>query len=115
MRNEPNARIHVVAGAVAILLGLVLKIGVGDWRWIALAIALVFAAEAFNTAIEQICNRLSPQADPVVKIVKDVAAGAVLVCAIAAAAIGIRALRASPAAVRRHGRDERGSDRLRRR
>ena len=54
-----------------------------------LAIALVFTAEALNTAIEQVCNLVSPRPDPVVKVVKDVAAGAVLVCAVAAAAIGV--------------------------
>ncbi len=87
--HEPNARIHVVAALLAVLLGVLLNIGAGDWRWIALAIALVFAAEALNTAVEQVCNLVSPGPDPVVKVAKDVAAGAVLVCAVAAAAIGI--------------------------
>ncbi len=89
VRNEPNARIHVVAGVLAIIVGILLNIGAAEWRWIALAIALVFAAEALNTAIEQVCNLVSPRPDPLVKVAKDVAAGAVLVCAVTAAAIGV--------------------------
>jgi diacylglycerol kinase len=60
--------------------------------WLILSIGLVWAAEAGNTAIEQLCNLVHQARHPTVKRVKDVAAGAVLLCAIAAAAIGAMTL-----------------------
>ena len=87
-RHEHNAWIHLAASASAIGAGLTLHISLADWRWLILSIALVFAAEAGNTAIEQLCNLVHPARHPVVKRIKDVAAGAVLLCAMGAAAIG---------------------------
>ena len=49
----------------------------------------VLAAEAFNTAIERLVNLVSPQWHPIAGEVKDIAAGAVLITAIAAAIIGL--------------------------
>ena len=50
---------------------------------------MVLAAEGFNTAIERLVDLVSPDFHPVAGDVKDVAAGAVLICAIAAAIIGM--------------------------
>lgn len=58
------------------------------WRWLILAIGLVLAAEALNTAVEQCCNAVSREFNPAIKAAKDVAAGAVLICASCAALIG---------------------------
>ena len=49
----------------------------------------VIAAELFNTAIEKLVDLVSPQQHPVAGQVKDIAAGAVLVCAATAAIIGL--------------------------
>jgi diacylglycerol kinase (ATP) len=49
---------------------------------------MVLAAEGFNTAIERLVDLVSPDYHPIAGDVKDVAAGAVLICAIAAAIIG---------------------------
>lgn len=87
-RNEPNMRIHVVAGVVAAIFGLLLHIDATDWRWLILAIGLVLAAEAMNTAVEQACNAVSRTHNPSIKAAKDVAAGAVLITAVVAALIG---------------------------
>ena len=87
-RNEPNARIHLAASLAAMGAGLYLDLGWADWRWILLAMALVWIAEALNTAVEQVCNLVCPGPSPQVKAAKDVAAAAVLVAAIAPAAIG---------------------------
>ena len=57
-----------------------------------LAIAIVWVSEAFNTAIEAICNLISPEVNSLVKVAKDVGAGAVLLCASAAAIIGVLTL-----------------------
>ena len=49
---------------------------------------MVLAAEGFNTAIERLVDLVSPDFHPIAGDVKDVAAGAVLICAIAAAIVG---------------------------
>jgi diacylglycerol kinase (ATP) len=49
--------------------------------------ALVWIAETINTAIEHLCDVVSPQIQPSVKLSKNIAAGAVLIAAIAAALI----------------------------
>ncbi len=88
LRTQHNAWIHLVATAVVIVAGLALQIAAADWRWIVLAIALVWVAEIVNTAFEHLCDVVQPEFHVSVKTAKDVAAGAVLVAAIAAAIIG---------------------------
>jgi diacylglycerol kinase (ATP) len=92
LRHEANARIHAAAAVGAVAAGLIFRISLADWRWIMLAVALVWSAEAFNTALERLCDRVTPAQDELVRIAKDVAAGAVLVAAIAAALIGAATL-----------------------
>jgi len=87
-RSEPNMRIHIVASLCVVALGLILQIPMSEWRWLVIAIATVFVAEALNTAIEQACNATSREFNPAIKAAKDVAAGAVLIAAIAAGLIG---------------------------
>jgi diacylglycerol kinase (ATP) len=87
-RSEHNAWIHLAATVCAIALGLLLRISANDWRWIAAAIAIVWLAEAFNTVIERLCDVVSPDFDQRIGQAKDVAAGGVLIAALAAALIG---------------------------
>ncbi|KQM21323.1 diacylglycerol kinase family protein [Novosphingobium sp. Leaf2] len=89
VQKEHNAWVHIVASVGAIATGLILQISVSDWRWVVLAIALVWLAEAFNTAIEDLCNRICPEFDSAIGRIKDLAAGGVLMASIAAAGIGI--------------------------
>jgi diacylglycerol kinase (ATP) len=65
-----------------------LRVSAGDWCWIILAISIVWTAEALNTAFEFLADAASPEFHPLVRDAKDVAAGAVLVTAIAAGIIG---------------------------
>ncbi|EIZ78391.1 diacylglycerol kinase [Novosphingobium sp. Rr 2-17] len=92
VQEEHNAWVHIAASIGAIFAGLILEISVADWRWIVLAIAMVWLAEAFNTAIEDLCNRICPEFDPAIGRIKDLAACGVLVASIAAAVIGILTL-----------------------
>ena len=89
VRSEHNAWLHLAATGAVIGTCLTLEIDSADWRWIAVAVLWVWSAEAFNTSIEQICNVVSPKFDERIRIVKDVAAGAVLVSATGAALIGV--------------------------
>ena len=88
LANEANARIHLAASIAAIALGLWLGLTRGEWCWIAVAIALVWMAEALNSALEALADAVHPARDPRVGRAKDLAAGAVLVAAIASAVIG---------------------------
>ena len=87
VRNEANMRIHVAAAIAAVTAGIVLRISAEEWRWLILAITLVIAGEALNTAIEQACDAIGGRSEPI-RRAKDVAAGGVLMLAIAAALIG---------------------------
>lgn len=82
-RHERNAKIHLVAAILVIVAGFIFHISSGEWCTVILCIAGMFMGEGFNTAIEALCDKVSPQKDPLIKIAKDVAAGAVLLFAIA--------------------------------
>jgi diacylglycerol kinase (ATP) len=88
VRNEHNAWIHALVSLSVVGAGGILQISANDWRWIVVSIGLVWIGEALNTAVEQLCNLVSPQPHPLIKASKDVAAGAVLICAVTAAIIG---------------------------
>ncbi len=82
LRNEHNAWIHCLAAIVAITGGWFLEISKVEWLFVLGAIFLVFALEMINTAIEHLCDAVTLEDNPHIKIAKDVAAGAVLVGAI---------------------------------
>jgi diacylglycerol kinase (ATP) len=89
LRREHNAWIHGAATIAVIGLGVRLNVSAADWRWLIVAIAMVLAAEALNTAFERLCDLVSPGSTELVRTAKDVAAGAVLLLAIGAALIGL--------------------------
>jgi len=60
-----------------------------EWRWVILAIGLVWLAEAINTAIERLANAITIEPNASIGYAKDVAAGAVLIATIVASAIGL--------------------------
>ncbi len=84
-----NMKIHLMAAAWALIL--VWTSGYGRDYYIAVlvACALVIGAECFNSAIEKLCDRVTTEKDEFVRAAKDMAAGAVLICAIVAVAIGL--------------------------
>lgn len=87
LASQYNAWIH--AAATTTVIGAGVAIGVGRLEWIALVLAItsVWTAEALNTAFEFLCDVASPDFHPLVEKAKDVAAGAVLLCAVGATAI----------------------------
>jgi len=88
IRCQRNAWIHGVATLVVLTTAFLLRVSAADWCWIILAISIVWTAEALNTAFEFLADAASPEFHPLVRDAKDVAAGAVLVTAMAAAVIG---------------------------
>lgn len=88
VRDEHNARIHLVAAIVASVVGFWLKISAMEWIAVVGCIGIVIATEAMNSAIEAVCDKVSPEKHELIKKAKDCGAAAVLIVSIAAAAIG---------------------------
>ncbi len=88
-KTTPNALIHLAIFVSALMFGFVFHITYIEWVLIVLAAALVFVAEAFNTAIEIDIDLTSPEFHPYARDTKDVAAGAVLLASIFAAVVGL--------------------------
>ena len=89
LRTQRNTWIHVTIAILAILLGIVLRISAVEFAMIFVAITVVFIAEMFNTVFELCVDLASPEYNPLAKIAKDVAAGAVLLSAMLAVVIGL--------------------------
>ncbi len=89
LKTTHNVWIHLLILALAVTLGAFYEISHIDWILLILAATSVLAAEVFNTAIEIDINLTSPEFHPYARDTKDIAAGAVLLTAIAATIIGI--------------------------
>ena len=87
--KEQNLSFHLIAAMAVIIAGIVLGITRTEWIMVVMCIGTVIAAELFNTAIEKLVDLVSPERHPVAGRVKDIAAGAVLIRAVAAAIIGL--------------------------
>jgi diacylglycerol kinase (ATP) len=85
---ERNARLHLGATFLAILLGLVVGLSAAEWLWIVLAIGWVWTAETFNTSIERLADAVTMERDDRIGAIKDMAAAGVLVSAVGALIIG---------------------------
>ncbi len=88
-RSEANAKIHLVAAILVLIAGFFFEISTVEWCIVALCIALVFSAEALNTAVEKLTDLVTEDYHPLAKNAKDIAAGAVLIIAIGAATAGL--------------------------
>jgi diacylglycerol kinase (ATP) len=89
IKQEHNVWIQVVAAIVAIVLGFVFHINKTEWIAVILCIGFVFSSEVMNTSIEKLTDRVSPQESEKAGMIKDIAAGAVLVAAITALVVGL--------------------------
>jgi diacylglycerol kinase (ATP) len=87
--REHNARIHVVATFGVIIAGLVLNVTRTEAAILAIVTGLVWVAEIFNTCVERLADLITKERHPGIKIVKDLAAGAVLTAAITAVIVAL--------------------------
>ncbi|SFE40983.1 diacylglycerol kinase family protein [Spirosoma endophyticum] len=88
-RYENNAKVHLLLAILVVAAGAYLELSRTEWAIILTQIGLVWAAEAFNTAIEKLCDFVSPGLHPQIKAIKDISSGAVLILAITAVVIGL--------------------------
>ncbi|MGI4873946.1 MAG: diacylglycerol kinase family protein [Janthinobacterium lividum] len=88
LRSEVHMQLHAAATAVVVGLGCYCHLRPVEWALVALAVAGVWSAELFNTAIETLTNLVSPGYHPLAGRAKDIASGAVLLAALGALAVG---------------------------
>ena len=88
-KTQPNAQIHLFVALCVLIAGFFFNISTIEWCILSLTMALVLSAEGFNTAIEYLTDLVSPDHHPLAGKTKDVAAGAVLISAIAAVIVGL--------------------------
>lgn len=88
VKTQHNFRIHIVAAIGVIIAGFYFDISTIEWILICLTIGGVLTAEALNSAIELIVDKISPEFNKTAGLIKDVAAGAVLIFALVAAITG---------------------------
>jgi undecaprenol kinase/diacylglycerol kinase (ATP) len=88
-RYDRNGRIHLLATVLICLAGWYWKISGMEWCAVLLCTALVTSLEMVNHALEKLCDMVHPEWHPVIKTVKDVSAGAVLVAAVVSMAVGL--------------------------
>jgi undecaprenol kinase/diacylglycerol kinase (ATP) len=88
-KSERNGRIQAVLAAAVFLAGLLFSISMMEWLIIIIFTALVLSLEMFNSALEKLCDKVNPEIDPQIKLIKDMAAGAVLWTSLLAVVAGM--------------------------
>lgn len=89
IKNEPNFRIHLLAGTLAIVAAILLRFTSNEWLILISTISFVLILELINTSLEAIVDLVSPQRQAKAKIAKDVAAAAVLIASVLAITVGL--------------------------
>lgn len=89
LRTQRNFRFHLAVTIIVLITGYGLRLPAISWAILMLTIGFVVVAEMVNTAAETLVDMVSPDYHPMAKLVKDLAAGAVLVTAIVAVGVGL--------------------------
>lgn len=87
--RDRNGKIQTVIGITAIILGFTVSLSSFQWLLVLFCIGLVISLEMINSAIEKYCDLVTTDFHPGIKIIKDVAAGAVLVASLMSLVIGL--------------------------
>ncbi len=87
-KEEHNARIHLAATVMVVILSIALPVTIIEIIALTLSIGFVWVAEIFNTAIEKAMDFMSTESDSRIKVIKDLSAAAVLVAAAVALVTG---------------------------
>jgi len=88
-KKEQNFKTHIIATILVITAGILFSIDKTEWMIIIIAISIVTAFEIINSAIEYLCDFVSPEYNEKIKHIKDASAGAVLISAIGALVLGL--------------------------
>ena len=82
--NEPNFRIQIIIVALSIYFGKKFEITNTEWGLLTIVLGFLLAAEIMNTVIEEVMDNFMKEENGVVKIIKDLSAGFVLITSITA-------------------------------
>ena len=88
LRTQRNLRIHFLVAAVVIVVAVLVNVTKLELIVLLLSIAFVLIAEMINTAVEAAIDIATTSFDPMAKLAKDIAAGAVLIASVNAVAVG---------------------------
>ncbi|MDP8218946.1 MAG: diacylglycerol kinase [Candidatus Theseobacter exili] len=88
LKTQRNMKIHLLVGIAILFSCIIFKVSVTDFLFITFAIAFILVCEMINTGIELLSDLLVETYHPLVRIVKDVAAGAVLIASVNAVVTG---------------------------
>lgn len=89
LKSEWNLRFHFIVAFIVITLAAILKFSILEFSVLFLTIGIVISIEMINTSIEEICNYIQPEKHELIKKVKDISAGAVLISSIIAFIVGM--------------------------
>jgi len=89
LRYERNMTIHLISAIGVLIVNYVLGISRTEWLITLVLIGIVLMSEIFNTSVERLADRVTPEHDPIIGQVKDLAAGAVLIVGIIAVVCAI--------------------------
>ncbi|AIY05244.1 diacylglycerol kinase [Planococcus sp. PAMC 21323] len=89
LKREQNIRFHLLAAIIVVIAGWLTVLSYTEWLVVILLIAGMIALEMVNSAIERVVDLATAELHPLAKQAKDMAAGAVLVFAVASAIIGL--------------------------
>jgi diacylglycerol kinase len=88
-KHENNARFQLFVAFIVLGCGYFFGLSPREWAITILCMSLVFSAEAFNTAIEKLCDKIQAEKDPEIGTIKDLAAAAVLFVVLGAIGTGL--------------------------
>lgn len=88
IRSQRHLQIQIVIAILVIALGFALRLSPIEWAIVLIMVTFVLTLELINTVVEGLVDLISPGFHPLAKVTKDMAAGAVLVAAIGALAVG---------------------------
>ncbi len=87
-RDEVNFRIEIFLATLVVALGIAIGFSPLEWIVVVGCISAVLLAEMVNTAIENLCDKISPEIDPTIGKVKDIMGGVVFIVSLGAAVAG---------------------------
>ena len=88
LKNEHNARVHLLAAIIAITCGIVLNINALEWSLLIIVIGSIFITELLNTSLETLADLIQPEWNEKIRMAKDYSAAAVLISAIISVIVG---------------------------
>ena len=92
LRTEQSLRTQSLAMLLVLIVLAILRPAALWWALVILAGSAVLAAELFNTAVERLADHLHPDLHPEIRLMKDCAAGGVLISSIGALGVAIALL-----------------------